>query len=429
MPALFHAPMQTLGKARECGDIVRLHLGSERIYLLNSPEFIRRVQVTEADSFDRGRIFEKARMFVGQGLVTTDGAFHLRQRRIMQPLFHRDRVIRHVDVMRERTARMVATWRPGQRLSLDHAATDLALAILTDSIFRSDIGPATMRGVRDSLPTVNGGVLTRALLPDWWQRVPTPGNLRFARARVRLRAAVDAGIEARKASGARPDDLLSALLDARHPDSGEPMSDQQLRDEVITILMAGTETTANTLNWLFYELGRDAGIERRLHAELDSALGGRPVTADDLARLPYLERVIDETTRLYSPVWFLMRRLTAPVDFGGVRLPVGAQVVYSSTALHRDPGIFPDPMRFDPDRWDPERSGRTPRAAFIPFAAGRHRCLGESFAKAEMAVVVATIAAEWRLCHGRRRLRERALGTLRPSTLHFTARPRTRPIC
>ncbi|WP_169736710.1 cytochrome P450 [Pseudonocardia spinosispora] len=425
LPALLRDPLALLSDATSRGDIVRLAVGRGSLYLLNCPELVRQVQVTDADRFDRGRIFEKARAFVGQGLATSDGALHLRQRRIIQPAFHRDRITAYAEVMREQVESLVGQWQPGRTLAFHQEITDLALAVLTKSIFRSTVGADVVAEVQHALPIVVDGVLARSLLPDAWEKVPTPGNRRFASARTRLRRVVKDAVVAHRAAGVDHGDLLSALVGARDERGDPAMDDDQVRDEVITILMAGTETTASSMSWLFHELTQRPDLEARLRAEVDAAhANGRPTTAE-LVGLRFLNQLFTEVTRLHAPVWFLMRRVTAPVRFGEVLVPAGAQVVYSPTALHRDPARFPDPLRFDPDRWLPERARDVPRSACIPFGAGVHKCIGDGFARTEAAIAVSTIVSRWTLRPAPGpSVRPRVRATLRPHALRLIAVPR-----
>jgi cytochrome P450 len=420
LPALLRDPLGLLSDARTRGEIVRLDIGRSSLYLLNSARLVHQVQVTNADRFDRGRIFEKSRAFVGQGLATSDGALHLRQRRIIQPAFHRDRITGYAEVIREQTDTLVGQWRPGTTLLFHQEMTNLALTVLTKSIFRSTVGADVAAEVRHSLPIVVDGVLARSLLPDAWEKVPTPGNRRFTSARTRLRAAVRHAIAEHRTAGVDHGDLLSVLVDARDEHGGVAMDDEQVCDEVITILMAGTETTASSLSWLFHELAHRPDLAERLLAEVDGAYADGSPPTDELVGLEFLNQLFAEVTRLYAPVWFLMRRLTAPVRFGETLVPAGAQVVYSPTTLHRDPAHFPDPLRFDPDRWRPERARDVPRSACIPFGAGVHKCIGDGFARTEATIVVSTIASRWilRPAPGPS-VRPRARATLRPQSLRL----------
>lgn len=432
LPVLGHAvpmlrhPLPFLVGVRSMGDIVVVRLGRRPAYVVNSPELIRRVLVDDADKFDRGRLFEKARSLVGHGLATSDGALHMRQRRIMQPAFGRPRIAGYVEDMRAEAVRACSAWSPGQVLDVPRATADLALSVTARALFRTDISESALALVHEWLPVIVAGLLPRVVAPDFWERVPTRGNRRFAAALDHLRALVDEVIERCRTRGADEGSLLADLLAARHSDSGEPMSEAQLRDEVMTILMSGTETTASAMAWMFHEIGADPAIERRFHSELDAVLGDREATFADIARLPYTAALGRETLRRHSPLWFAMRRARVDVELGGVRVPAGTQVLYSLAALHRDPKLYPDPLRFDPSRWTGSERHRPGADPFLPFGVGRHKCIGESFAWAEMTTLAATVGQRWRLRPvGGRRVREAALATLRPHNLHMVAEPRS----
>jgi cytochrome P450 len=322
--------------------------------------------------------------------------------------------------MREEAQALTSGWSSGQPIDFDKEMSQLALAIVAKAIFSSELCEAACFEVQRSLPIVNHGTFIRTLLPDHWERVPVAANRRFEAARLRLRAVIHDAVERYRTDGVDHGDLLSALVNARYDRTGAPMSDRQVCDEVITVLMAGTETTATTLTWLFYELGRAPRIESELHAELDALLEGRSATYADVPQLCYLAQILNEVTRLHAPVWFLMRRSTAPVEFGATWLPVGSQVIYSPTALHRDPRLYPNPLIFDPDRWRSERAQQLPKFAFIPFGAGQHQCIGLTFAQIELSIVVAEIASHWRLqLDTSVRVLPRPLATLRPTSLRL----------
>ena len=265
--------------------------------------------------------------------------------------------------------------------------------------------------------------MVRALSPAFVGPLLVRGNRQFRRAVGRMRAVVGKLITDWRATGVDRGDLLSMLLMARDED-GEPMTDQQAYDEVVTLLSAGIETSALALAWLFHEIGQHPEVERRVHEELDQVLSGRRVTADDVPKLTYIQQVINETLRMY-PVWILMRRTLRPVRLGGVGMPEGTEVTISPHALHHDPRWFPDPHRFDPDRWAPDRVQDVPRGAFIPFGAGNRMCVGNAFALTEMAVTVATIASRWRLVPvPERPLKVTFTSTAYPARLSMTAVPR-----
>jgi cytochrome P450 len=418
--AMGRDPMAFLQDLRMRGDVVTFYLGPRAVHQINSPELIRRVLVTDAHKFERGEVFRKARLLLGNGLATADEPVHMRQRRVMQPAFHQDRITAYVTVMREQIQEVVASWSPDRPIRLDREMAELTLAVTAKALFRADLGRAAVDEVRRSIGPILNGVVKRAMIPvDFVERIPTPGNRRFDAALHRLVTNVDQVIDAYRAAGVDHGDLLSMLVAA------EGMDDDEVRTQVLNILMAGTDTTAITLSWAFCELARNPEVERRVHEEIDTVLGGRPVTMADLGDLPYLDRVLSEVVRLHTPVWLLMRKATEPVELGDVTIDAGAEVMVSMPALHRDPTLFPDPTRFDPDRWLAADAKEWGRSRFIPFGAGGHKCIGDGFAWAEMTTAVATICARWRLRSvPGHEVKEVARAFLRPNALPMTVEAR-----
>lgn len=425
MPLLGHAlamsrdPVGFLQRLRAQGDIVAFYLGPRRIYQINAPALIRQVLVGDAHKFQRGEIFATARQLLGDGLATADDPVHMRQRRVLQPAFHHDRVASYVTVMREQIQEAVS-WQPDRPIMLDRELTRLVVRATAKSLFRTDLGHAAATEVRRSLGPVLNGIATRAMIPvEAFARIPTPANRRFDNALRRLTTVVDEVVDAYRTAGVDHGDLVSTLV------ADESMGNDDVRTQVMHILMAGTDTTATTLSWVFCELIRHPDVERRVLEELDAVLGGRPITAADLANLPYLDRVLHEALRLHSPVWLLMRRATDTVRLGGVTIEPGSEVMVNVPTLHRDPALFPDPMRFDPDRWLAPAAKDWSRSRFMPFGAGGHKCVGDHFAWAEMTVVVATICARWRLeLVPGHRVREVARAFLRVNALPVVPRRR-----
>ncbi|MCE7007547.1 cytochrome P450 [Kibdelosporangium philippinense] len=417
--ALARGPMRFIQGLRAQGDVVTFYLGTTPIHQINSPELIRRVLVTDAHRFGRGQIFAKARQLFGDGLATADEPAHMRQRRIMQPAFHRDRMAAYVDIMRSEMREFVDSWRPGHVVRLDREISQLTLAVTAKALFRADLGTAAVSEVCRSLGPILNGVTKRAMVPDVYERIPTPGNRRFDAGLRRLTTIVDEVIKAYRESGTDHGDLLSMLV-------ASEMTDTEVRTQVMNILMAGTDTTAITLSWAFHELAADPAVRHKVFEEVDTVLGGRPVTAADIPRLLYVERVVAETVRMHTPVWLLMRKAISPVTLGDVTLAPGAQVMISMPALHRDPALFTDPLRFDPDRWLDPRASEWPKAGvLVPFGAGRHRCIGEAFALAEMITALVTVCQNWELLPvPGHRVREVARAFLRPNALLMTVQRR-----
>jgi cytochrome P450 len=404
-------PIGFLQNLRSYGDIVTFYLGTRPVHQINSPELIRQVLVTGAHDFNRGEIFTKARQLFGDGLATADEPAHMRQRRVMQPAFHNDRIAGYVKVMRAQVQEIAESWTPGVPVMLDREMARLTLQVTAKALFRADLGQAAVTEVCRSLGPVLNGLTKRTMMPvDLLERIPTPGNRRFDVALYRLITVVDEVVAAYRAAGVDHGDLLSMLV------AGEVMTNNEVRAQVMNILMAGTETTATTLSWVFYELARHPAVAERVMGEIRTVLSGRPVTAADLDSLTYVDRVLNETIRLHTPIWLLTRKATAAVRLGDVTIGSGAEIMISMPTLHRDPALFPDPMRFDPDRWRVPRD--LPRASFIPFGAGGHKCIGDRFAWAEMATAVATVCARWRLDpQPGHQVREVARAFLRPDRL------------
>jgi cytochrome P450 len=388
-PALLRHRFAFTDSLREHGEIVKLYLGPLPAYLVTSPRLAHEVLVTAGPKFRKGAMFDKFRPFVGNGLVLSNGDFHLHQRRLMQPAFHRDRLVAYAATMRRAAADLSDSWRPGEVRLIDEDLQGLAVTIVGEALFSTELGKAAIAEARRSIYVIIQQGMIRALSPKFVEKLPIPGNRRFDEAITRMQAIVLEVIRDWRAAGMDHGDLLSMLLLAG-------MTDEQARDEVLTLLTAGIETTALALAWTFHELGRNPAVEARVHAEIDEVLGGRPITGEDLPELVYLRQVVDEVLRHY-PLWMLMRRTLTEVDLGGTRLPEGSEVIVSPHALHHDPASFAEPERFDPDRWSPERVKQQPKGAFIPFGAGTRQCVGNVFAQNEIVITVATVAARWRL--------------------------------
>ncbi|MEU5261864.1 cytochrome P450 [Amycolatopsis sp. NPDC021455] len=416
-PALLRQRFAFTNSLHEHGEIVKLYLGPSPVYFVASPRLVHEVLVTEGPKFRKGAMFDKFRPFVGNGLVLSNGDFHLRQRRLMQPAFHRDRLAAYAEIMRRAAAGLSGTWRAGEVRMVEADMQGLAVTIVGEALFSTDLGKEAIAEARRSIFVIIQQGMIRALSPKFVEKLPVPGNRRFDEAIARMQGIVVEVIRDWRRESTDRGDLLSTLLLAG-------MTDEQARDEVLTLLTAGIETTALALAWTFHELGEHPEVEARVHAEIDEVLGGRPVTVDDLPRLTYVRQVVDEVLRRYA-LWMLMRRTLTEVDLGGVRLPEGAEVIVSPLALHHDPASFADPDRFDPGRWAPERATDVPKGAFVPFGAGNRQCIGNRFAQNEIVITVATVAARWRLVPiPGRPVRVKFTSAAYPESLPMTAVPR-----
>ncbi|WP_151483898.1 cytochrome P450 [Streptomyces albicerus] len=388
--------MAFIQSLRAQGDLVWIRLGTHPVCVVNSPELIHRVLVTEARKFEKGLIFDKMRPFLGNGLVTSTHTHHRRQRRLVQPAFHRERITRYGDLMLRCVDERIADWRPDRTVRVDIEMQNLVVDVLAGTLFASGAGKRAAEEMHRSLPAFNQGLTRRTLSPPFMDSIPTPAIRRFNTAAARLRSVVEEMIAAYREAGTDHGDLLSMLLSARDADTGDAMTDEEIRDEVINLLIAGMETTNSTLAWICHVLGRHPEVDQRVYAEVRAAAGDHPVQAATLPELRYTRRVVCEVLRLYHPLWLVMRRSTAPVALGDVTLPPGTDVVFSPATLHRDPVLYPDPLRFDPDRW-PLPQTETLRHAFIPFGAGSRQCIGDGFAWTELTLATAHIVSRWKL--------------------------------
>jgi len=383
--------------AERYGDIVFFKVGNERIYLLNHPDLIREVLVTNQKNFTKSRALVRAKKVLGEGLLTSEGEFHLRQRRLAQAAFHRDRIATYAQSMIACAHHTRSRWTAGEILDVHNEMMKLTLAIVAQTLFSADVeGEAAEIG--DALTTTfaafNIGILP---FSEVLERLPLPYMKRFNSARARLDATIYRIIHDRRASGEDKGDLLSMLLLAQDTEAdGGVMTDLQIRDEAMTIFLAGHETTANALTWTWYLLSQHPEVEARFHRELET-IGGRLPTPDDFARLTYTRMILAESMRLYPPAWAVGRRAIADFEIGGYRIPARSMVLMSQYITHRDPRFYPEPERFDPDRWLPDAAVARPKFAYFPFGGGTRICIGEHFAWMEGVLVLATLGQKFRL--------------------------------
>jgi cytochrome P450 len=381
---------------REYGDFVPLRFGPKLVIHLAHPDLIEFVLVTNPRLFIKSVPFRALRPVVGNGLFLSEGEFWLRQRRLMQPAFHRQRISTYADTMVRYTERLLDTWPPGEVRDVHEEMTRLTMEIVAKTLFDADVSAEAAEvgaTITEALAALNARLGSLwLLLPE---QLPIPSNLRLRRAVQRLDAVVYRMIAQRRAEqrDGQPDrgDLLSLLLAARDEDDGTQMTDTQVRDEAMTLFLAGHETSATALTWAWYLLSQHPGAEARAAAEVQAVLGGRSPTAEDVPRLPYTSRVVTETLRLYPPVIALGREATTDCRIGGYPVKKGSSLVMSPWVLHRDPRYFEEPEHFDPDRWANDLSQRLPRFAYFPFGGGPRLCLGNGFAMMEATLVLATM--------------------------------------
>lgn len=383
--------------ANRYGDVTMIRLGFLKLVVLNHPRYIKEVLVTRQRDFIKGGAFFLARSVLGEGLLTSDGEFHLRQRRLAQPAFSPARVAQYAQRMSDCARRVRDSWKDGETIDIFREMSHTTLTIATETLFGVGIENRTDE-VREALTDVlhnwKFGFLPLANLLHRL-RIPFPSGLRLRRARARLDAILYDLIAQKRRAGDSGRDLLSMLV--HRVEEGDRMTDRQLRDEAMTFMLAGHETMATALSWMWYLLAEHPDVRLRFYAEIDEVLGGREPTFQDLPNLPYTRQVFAETIRLYPPLWNFTRRALCDVPLGPYVLPRGCQVMTCPFVVHRHPEFFPDPLRFDPDRWTPEKQKALPDMAYFPFGGGVRRCIGEPFAWVEGPLVAATLAQRWQM--------------------------------
>jgi cytochrome P450 len=390
-------PIGLLQRVAAGGDVQRLRLPRLDAWLLNHPDVIREVLVSGHHDFMKGPTIQASKRLLGESLLTSEGDFHRRHRRLIQPIFHHDRMESYGPVMVERADRTADRWRDGDVVDVHQEMTRLTLSIVGEALFGSDVESDEARHIGAAMTETfdNFGRIFSPLFP-LLVRLPVPAMRRFHRARALLDATIARMIRDRRRGGTSGQDLLSLLLRAREDGAGG-MTDEQVRDEAMTLFLAGHETTAVALTWTWYLLSTHPEVEAGLHDEFDRVLGGASPWPGDLSRLEYTQMVLREAMRMYPPAWAIGRRALAEHPVDGRVIPARAVIVVSPYLVHHDPRWWPEPERFRPERWAEEDLSR-PRLAYLPFGAGPRMCIGEPFAWMEAMVVLATLAARWRLC-------------------------------
>ncbi len=402
LPAVRRNPTGAfLDAAQRFGEVVYFRIGPRRGYLITNPADVRHVLQDNARNYHKSPLYDKLRMSLGNGLLTSDGDFWLRQRRIAQPAFRRNRIAALAGVMAEAARDVVAQWETiaagGRAVDIDEEMMRLTRTVVLRALLGTNLGPFAAR-IDEAWTIINqhiGESFWSLGITDNW---PTPKNRRFQAARALLRAAVEHAISERRREPSRDaNDLLSMLLEARDEETGESMTDEQVRVEVTTFLLAGQETTSLALTWTWYLLSQHADVQRRLEEEVDAALDGRSPEYADLVKLPYTRMVIDEALRVYPPAWGFSRQALADDELGGYRLPRGWLAFVVPYVLHRLPAYWPDADVFDPSRFSAEDTAARPKFVYLPFGAGPRQCIGNQFALVEAHLVVATLAQRFRL--------------------------------
>jgi len=380
---------------RTYGDVVRLRFGWRRVYLISNPDLIEQVLVTQARNFRKHFALRLNPLVFGNGLLTSEGDFWLRQRRLIQPAFHRGSINAYTPAMVASAQNLMRTWRPGESYDVMKEMEKVTLAIAAKTLFDEDAG-ADAQDVSRALQTLQEEFAARfgsVMILPWW--IPTRQATRVRRAVRRLNEIIYRFMEHRKSGGDHKNDLLSLLLRARDEDDGRGMDDKQIRDEAMTLFLAGHETTALGLSWTWYLLARHPHVEQRLLAELNEVLGGRAPTAADVPALPYTEQVLLESMRIFPPIYAIGREALVDCEIGGYRVPRGLTIIMPQWVVQRDERFFDKPDEFRPERWTEDFKHQLPKFAYFPFGGGPRICIGNTFALIEMTLVLATIAQQF----------------------------------
>jgi cytochrome P450 len=380
--------------AQKYGDVSGMRIGKFHSLFINHPDLVEDVLVNNARKYHKGRILKANKYLFGEGLLTSEGDFWLRQRRLAQPAFHRARVNAYATTMAEYTEQLIAPWRNGEERDIHEEMMQLALRIVSKTLFDADVteDAKEVGETLDVLLHIAANFGRTILVPLW---VPSPRNIRAKLGIKRLEKVIYRIIAERRANGRDTGDLLSILLQARDED-GTHMSDRQLRDETITLFLAGHETTANTLAWTWWLLAQNPAVEKKFHEELDGVLAGRVPEADDLPKLAYLSNVLTESLRLYPTAWGMARLAAEEHEIAGYPVRPGYGVAFAQWVMHRDARWFDAPLQFRPERWDNGLAKQLPRFAYFPFGGGPRQCIGNTFALMEASVVLATIGQKFR---------------------------------
>jgi cytochrome P450 len=384
--------------AREYGDLVYFKLGPTPAFFINHPDYIRDVLVTNHKNFMKGEGAQRSKRLVGEGMATSEGELHRRQRRLAQPAFHRQQIAGYAATMVDYTVRMRDGWKDGETLDISREMMRLTLNTACKTFFSADVESAADE-IGDAFSKAIS-LFNFLLLPysSYLEKLPLPVVRRFQRAKERLDTMIYRMIEERRRNIGEREDLFTALIRARDEEGdGTGMTDLQLRDEIITIFLAGHETTANALTWTWYLLSQNPEVEARLHREVDEVLNGRLPTAEDYPKLSYTEMALAESMRLYPPAWITGRRALNDYQIKDYFIPARSLILMSQYVMHRNEKYFVDPLKFDPERWRPEAKESRPKFSYFPFGGGPRMCIGENFAWMEGVLMIATLAQRWKM--------------------------------
>jgi len=392
-------PTGFLQELAELGDVTSFKMGGQLAFFLNHPDFTRDLLITSNEKFVKGRALQRAKRLLGEGLLTSEGEAHLRQRRMIQPAFHREKIKSYAEAMTGYAAEMANEWQDDEVRDIDKEMMRLTLQIVGKTLFSANVEDDADE-IGAALTTMIG-MFNYLLLPfsELLEKLPIPQVKRFNHAKETLDSIIYGIIDERRKSGEDKSDLLSMLLEAQDEESGGKMSDEQVRDECLTIFLAGHETTANALTWTFYLLSQNPEKEAKLHEELRQVFQNKRFpTIEDLPNLKYTESVLAESMRLFPPAWALGRLAIEEHEFGGYKIPTGSLVISSPFITHRDKRFWTDTETFLPERWETQSVKEAEKKyVYIPFSSGIRGCIGEGFAWTEGILLIATLARKWKL--------------------------------
>ena len=409
-------PTEFLTEAAALGDVTFFKMGGHPAFFLNHPDLIRDLLVTSNAKFKKGRALQRAKKLLGEGLLTSEGESHLRQRRMIQPAFHRARIAEYAKAMVEYADKIAGKWQDGETRDIDKEMMHLTLQIVGKTLFNADVeNDATQVG---QAMTNLIELFNYLLLPfsEILEKLPFPQSKRFKKAKETLDKVIYAIIDERRKSGEDKGDLLSMLLMAQDEEDGRGMTDEQVRDECLTLFLAGHETTANALTFTWYLLSQNAEKEAKMHAEIDKVLGGKLPTMEDYPNLKYTEAVLAESMRLFPPAWAIGRLSVEEHEFGGYKIPKKSLVLLSPFVTQRDSRFWENADKFLPERWETQSiKEASNKFIYIPFGGGVRRCIGEQFAWMEGVLLIATLAQKWKLnLSPEQKIALKPLMTLRP---------------
>ena len=399
-------PIPLMREAAGYGDLVTMSVKPWLVYLVNHPELIQEVLVTNHQRVGRWRNVEAMKYLMGDGLVTSDDPIHLRQRRLMQPVFRQQLIESYAQTMIEYAEERSESWKDGNRVNMEREMRDLTLNIVAKTLFGIELLDEVRR-IGAAFELSNTYMSTRfnqyERMRAWYHRLPLPLTLRFKTQLGYLNRLVEGLISQRKSTVDQRFDLLAALLDIKDDEAAgpnvEPMTEQQVRDEIVTMFAVGHETVTVALTWAWYLLSTHPHAQAELQAELDTVLAGRPPALEDLPHLAFTEKVFREAIRLYPPIWRMGRVALEPLELAGYEIPAGAMICLPTMIIHRDPRFYDNPAEFRPERWTPAFQDGLHRFAYFPFGGGPRLCIGEGFAWMEAKLILATLAQSWSVRH------------------------------